>query len=116
VLDVIEQEGLLANATKTGTALRDGLRALAERHALIGDVRGAGLFVGVELVTDRARRTPATAQTAALVNALRARRVLISAAGPSANVLKIRPPLVFQTEHVGIVLDAFESALREVAP
>ncbi|MGV2442386.1 aminotransferase class III-fold pyridoxal phosphate-dependent enzyme, partial [Bacillus atrophaeus ATCC 9372] len=116
VLEVIEGEGLLRNAHDTGAVLRDGLRDLAKRHALIGDVRGAGLFVGVELVTDRARRTPASAETARLVNGLRERRVLISAAGPDANVLKIRPPLVFRPEHAERFLEAMEAGLREVSP
>jgi 4-aminobutyrate aminotransferase-like enzyme len=116
VLEVIEGEALMANALDTGHYLREGLRDLAKRHEIIGDVRGAGLFVGVELVTDRASKAPATAQTGALVNALRERRVLISAAGPHANVLKIRPPLVFRREHADRFLEATADALREVAP
>lgn len=79
-------------------------------------MRGAGLFVGVELVTDRAAKTPATQQTAELVNRLRERRVLISASGPHANVLKVRPPLVFQEEHVDVFLDAMDAALAEIRP
>ncbi|WP_456316031.1 aspartate aminotransferase family protein [Roseomonas acroporae] len=115
VLDVIEEEGLIGNARVVGEMMRAGLRELAARHALIGDVRGAGLFVGMELVTDRATRAPATAATARLVNALRARRVLISAAGPHANILKIRPPLVFGREHATLFLTAMDEALGEVA-
>ncbi|WP_158742876.1 aspartate aminotransferase family protein [Acidisphaera sp. L21] len=109
VLDVIENEGLIENARTTGDYMRAGLRDLMERHEVIGDVRGAGLFVGLELVTDRARRTPATVATGKLVNALRERRILISAAGPHANVLKIRPPLVFEPEHA----DRFIAAIAE---
>lgn len=116
VLEVIEGEGLVRNAHDTGAFLRDGLRQLATRHELIGDVRGAGLFVGVELVTDRARKTPASAETARLVNGLRDRRVLISAAGPDANVLKIRPPLVFRQEHAERFLEAMEAVLQEISP
>lgn len=116
VLEVIEGEGLVRNAHDTGAFLRDGLRDLAKRHEIIGDVRGAGLFVGVELVTDRARKTPASAETARLVNGLRDRRVLISAAGPDANVLKIRPPLVFRQEHAERFLEAMEAVLREISP
>lgn len=114
VLEVIEGEGLIANAGETGAFLRDGLRQLAARHELIGDVRGAGLFVGVELVTDRATKAPATAETARLVNGLRERRILISAAGPHANVLKIRPPLVFRREHAEHFLEAVDGVLREI--
>ncbi|MDB5624309.1 MAG: aminotransferase class III-fold pyridoxal phosphate-dependent enzyme [Tardiphaga sp.] len=110
VLDVIEREALIANARDVGAYMSDGLRALAQRHEIIGDVRGAGLFIGVELVRDRATKAPATAETARLVNGLRDKRVLISAAGPFANVLKIRPPLVFSRGHA----DRFLSAMDEV--
>ena len=110
VLQVIEREALQHNALTVGTHLRRGLRDLMERHPLIGDVRGAGLFIGVELVRDRATKQPAAAETARIVNALRERRVLISAAGPFANILKIRPPLVFSTDNA----DHFVAALDEV--
>lgn len=115
VLDVIEQEGLIENARDVGAAMRDGLVALAERHALIGDVRGAGLFVGVELVSDRDTKTPATRQTARLVNGLRDRRVLISASGPHANVLKIRPPLVFSRANADRFLTVMDEVLTSLA-
>jgi 4-aminobutyrate aminotransferase-like enzyme len=111
VLDVIEREGLIANARDVGAVLRDGLVALAGRHALIGDVRGAGLFVGVELVSDRATKAPATRETARLVNGLRDRRVLISASGPNANVLKIRPPLVFSHANAERFLTVMDEVL-----
>ncbi|WP_424629869.1 aspartate aminotransferase family protein [Bradyrhizobium sp. SYSU BS000235] len=115
VLEVIEQEGLIANAKDVGSYMRDGLRALAQRHELIGDVRGAGLFVGVELVSDRATRKPATAETSRLVNGLREKRVLISACGPGANVLKIRPPLVFSRANADIFLNAMDEVLTDIA-
>ncbi|WP_207418259.1 aspartate aminotransferase family protein [Roseomonas haemaphysalidis] len=115
VLEVIEGEGLVSNARDTGAYLQAGLRQLALRHEAIGDVRGAGLFIGVELVRDRASRAPDGATTAKLVNGLRERRVLISASGPHANVLKIRPPLVFGREHADRFLDALDATLREVA-
>jgi 4-aminobutyrate aminotransferase-like enzyme len=115
VLDVIEREKLIENAATVGAHLRDGLRALAQRHPIIGDVRAAGLFVGAELVRDRATREPATEETARIVNGLRARRVLISAAGPAANVLKIRPPLVFSKENADFFLSALGEVVTEVA-
>jgi 4-aminobutyrate aminotransferase-like enzyme len=114
VLDVIEDEALIENARRVGAHLRQGLQAMAQRHALIGDVRGAGLFVGVEMVTDRDSKTPATEATARLVNGLRDKRVLISAAGPAANVLKIRPPLVFGIDHADLFLTAMEETLGEI--
>ena len=115
VLEVIEGEALAANALAVGRLLQDGLRALAGRYEAIGDVRGAGLFVGVELVRDRGTRTPDGAFTAQVVNALRQRRILISASGPYANVLKVRPPLVFRPEHAELFLDGLEAVLRELS-
>ena len=114
VLEVIENENIIANARDVGAYLQSGLRDLAKRHEVIGDVRGAGLFVGVELVKDRETKAPDGERTAKLVNALRERRVLISAAGPHANVLKIRPPLVFQREHANRFLEAADAALAEI--
>ena len=115
VLEVIEDEALMANALAVGRLLQDGLRALAGRYEAIGDVRGAGLFVGVELVRDRGARTPDGAFTAQVVNALRQRRILISASGPYANVLKVRPPLVFRPKHAEQFLDGLEAVLRELS-
>ncbi len=115
VLEVIEGENIIANARETGAYLRDGLRGLAKRFEPIGDVRGAGLFVGLELVKDRQSKAPDGELTAKLVNGLRERRVLISAAGPHANVLKIRPPLVFRREHADRFLEAIEATLAEIA-
>jgi 4-aminobutyrate aminotransferase-like enzyme len=115
VLDVIENENLIDNAAAVGARLRDGLEELAKTHAMIGDIRAAGLFVGVELVCDPRTREPATDETARVVNGLRARRILISAAGPAANVLKIRPPLVFSNDNADLFLTALDEVLREVA-
>lgn len=111
VLDVVEREGLMANAQRVGSYLRARIAKLAERHALIGDVRGAGLFVGVELVTDGQARTPATAETARIVNGLRERQVLLSATGEYANTLKIRPPLVFTEAHADLLVETLDQVL-----
>ncbi len=111
VLDVIAHEGLLANAQRVGAYLRDKLVGLATRQALIGDVRGAGLFVGVELVTDRAAKTPATAATVRVVNGLRERGVLLSSTGEHANTLKIRPPLVFSEANADLLVGALDEVL-----
>ena len=97
VLEVIESESLVENARRTGAYLAKRLRQLQAQHELIAEIRGAGLFIGVELRRGGVTGTPATDATAGIVNGLRERRVLISAAGPHANVLKIRPPLVFGT-------------------
>ena len=111
VLDVIQQNGLQDNALNVGGYLRERLAALGQRHALVGEVRGAGLFIGLELVADRATRAPATAQAAKVVNGLRQRQVLLSATGPQANVLKIRPPLVFERQHADLMVERLDEVL-----
>lgn len=115
VLEVIEDEALIANARSRGLELRAGLEELAKRCELIGDIRGAGLFIGLELVKDRKTREPASAETAKLVNVLREKQILIGAAGPRGNCLKIRPPLCFSKENGEMFLARFEEALSEVA-
>jgi 4-aminobutyrate aminotransferase-like enzyme len=109
VLDVIEDEGLLANAAKVGAYLRQGLLALAERHPVVGDVRGEGLLLGVELAGQARAPTPGRARS--VTEAMREEGILISATGPAGNVLKIRPPLVFQREHADLLLQALDEAL-----
>ena len=111
VLEVIEGEGLLARCAAQGAYFAHRLRALAERHAWIGDVRQFGLFLGVELVHDRDPHRPATEATTRVVNGMKQRGVLISACSPSANVLKIRPPLVLQSEHVDFFIEALDATL-----
>ena len=112
VLEVIESEGLMENAQRTGAYLLKRLRQLQASHALIAEVRGAGLFIGVELRRGDTAGTPATAESARIVNLLRERRVLISVAGPQANVLKIRPPLVFGSDHADLLVETLDQALR----
>ena len=113
VLEVIENEGLMANAAKVGAAFRDGLQALAKDHAALGPIRAAGLFLGAEIVQGGDPLAPDAARTAQVVNRLREAGVLISATGPRANVLKIRPPLVFSEENVSFFLERLDSALRD---
>lgn len=108
VLSVIEDEGLMQNAARTGRVFHDGLAALATRHAALGDIRSAGLFLGLDIVTDG---QPDRARAARLVNRLREERILISATGPMGHVLKIRPPLVFTTDHVAHFLDRLDHVL-----
>jgi len=113
VLDVIADEGMQANAQAVGTRLRRQLAALAVRHPAIGQVRGAGLFIGVDLVdaTDPAAARPAPEHTARVVNGLRQRGVLLSATGPQASTLKIRPPLVFGDDHADLLVAALDETL-----
>ena len=114
VLDVLTQEGLQRNALEVGHYLRERLLGLGQRHPQIGEVRGAGLFMGVELVTDRVTRAPATALAAQIVNGLRQRQVLLSATGPHAHVLKIRPPLVFRREHADFLVERLDAVLNDI--
>ena len=114
VLDVLEQEGLQERAAKVGAKLRAQIQQLAEQHPLIGDVRGAGLFIGVELVRDHTTLEPATKETAAVANRMRELGVLVGVEGPCSNVLKIRPPLVFDENHALQFTDTLEQALREI--
>jgi 4-aminobutyrate aminotransferase-like enzyme len=113
VLAVIEDEELVVNAAETGAYLRRGLAELAGRHLLIGDVRGEGLLFGVELADET--RAPAARHARRVTEAMRDRGVLISATGPAGNVLKIRPPLVFQREHADLLLQTLDDALSEQA-
>ena len=116
VLDVIEGEGLQANAATTGAHLLGRLHDLATQHECIGDVRGVGLYLGVDLVTDRVTRAPATALASDVANAMRDLGVLISTDGPADNVLKIKPPIVFDVTHADLLADALSRVLGGFAP
>lgn len=111
VLDVLQDERLVENAAAVGQYTLERLRALADRHNLIGDVRGAGLFFAVELVTDRHAKTPATGLTKQLVNRMRERGVLISRIGQHDNILKIRPPMPFSRQHADLLVETLDGAL-----
>jgi 4-aminobutyrate aminotransferase-like enzyme len=111
VLDVLEDERLVENAAAVGSYTLGRLQGLAGRHDLIGDVRGAGLFFAVELVSDRRTKAPATAQTKRLVNRMRERGVLISRIGMHDNILKIRPPMPFSRQHADLLVSTLDEAL-----
>jgi 4-aminobutyrate aminotransferase-like enzyme len=120
VLEVIEEEGLIENARRVGDHLRRRLLELSARHAQLGDVRGAGLYVGVDVVAGAEQvgeghepvPAPVLAQT--LINELRERRVLIGAAGKLGHVLKIRPPLCFSIADADLLADALDDVLRHL--
>ncbi|MBW2593979.1 MAG: aminotransferase class III-fold pyridoxal phosphate-dependent enzyme [Deltaproteobacteria bacterium] len=114
VLDVIENENLMANAYEIGNYLRDGIRALMDRHTSIGDVRGKGLVVGVELVKDRDTKEPATEETDRMLDLMKDNGVLVGSEGPYGNVIKIRPPLVFRKEHADILIKALDRSLESL--
>jgi 4-aminobutyrate aminotransferase-like enzyme len=113
VMDTIDREGLVQHSATVGKVLLDGIAKLALRHEAIGDVRGAGMFVGVELVSDRASRTADRSLTSQVVNRMRDKGVLLSACAIGHNVLKIRPPLVLTADQAGMVIDALDQSLTE---
>jgi len=111
VLDVIRDEQLPSRALELGTRLRDGLRSLMDAHALIGDVRGVGLFLGIELVRDRTTLEPAAAEATELVNRMAKRGILLSTDGPLHNVIKIKPPMVLTADDVDMTCRVFDDEL-----
>jgi 4-aminobutyrate aminotransferase-like enzyme len=111
VLDILERDKLMDNAREVGAHLRGGLRRLAERHDIIGDIRGQGLWVGVELVEDRKTKQPAAAQAHRAINLMKDRGVLMGRIGEFDNVLKMRPPLPIKTEHADLLLAALDDVL-----
>jgi 4-aminobutyrate aminotransferase-like enzyme len=111
VLDVLKDEGLEENSFETGAYLRSELRIAGSAGDHIGDVRGAGLYIGVEIVTDKSSREPDRETAEKIVNGMRERNILIGIAGRHGNVLKIRPPLCFTREHADIFLEGFRGAL-----
>ena len=114
VLDVIEGENLIERGKDIGNHMRGEIRKLGAKHGLIGDVRGNGMVTGLEFVTDRATRTPATAETAQLLEVMRQNGVLVGSEGRDANILKLRPSLVFVREHVDVFIDALDRSLAAV--
>ena len=113
VIDVIENEGLRESAAQVGNYLRNELRKLQARCEPMSDVRGHGLFIGIEWVSDRAAKIPDSEGAVVIVNRLKEKGFLISNAGALRNVLKIRPPLVFQQEHADLFLTAFDEILGD---
>lgn len=113
VLDVIKDEGILRNVHEVGRYLESCLGDLAGQHELIGDVRGKGLFYGVELVVDRVSKQPAKPHAAAIREYLRANGILLSTTGPLENVIKIRPPLVFSKSNVDLLVDKLDQGLTQ---
>lgn len=114
VLEVMRDENLQAHAQRVGQQLLAGLCKLAERHALIGNVRGLGMFLGVELVRDRETLTPADWEAEYIVERLRERGILLSTEGPFHNVLKIKPPLAFNQEDAQRLLQKLDEVFLDI--
>ncbi|KAF3836981.1 hypothetical protein F7725_004445 [Dissostichus mawsoni] len=114
VLDVIEKEDLQGNALRVGRHLTHLLQKQKEKHPLVGDIRGRGLFSGVELVKDRLKLTPATAEAQEVIYRLKEQYILLSADGPHRNVLKFKPPMCFSTEDADMVVEKIDQILTEL--
>ena len=115
VLDVLEEENLQENARQVGSYLIARLKSLQGKHALIGDVRGTGLFLGLDFVLDRENHEPAPRQASYVTNRLRERGILAGTDGPHHNVIKLRPPLNFSQADADIFLATLDEVLREDA-
>ena len=113
VLDIIKQEELQKNAHETGTYLLDRLKDIQNKYNIIGDVRGRGLFIGIELIKNYDKMVPAPDEAELVVNQMRQKGVLISSDGPDHNVLKIKPPLVFNRNNADYFLESFEAVMSE---
>ncbi len=113
VLDVLRDENLQENALRVGSQWIGDLRALQAKHQLIGDVRGSGLFLGIDLVTDQETRAPATRQASYVVNRLREEGILAGTDGPDHNVIKLRPPLCFTAHDAARFTSTLDSIFRE---
>ncbi|XP_047411545.1 5-phosphohydroxy-L-lysine phospho-lyase isoform X2 [Sciurus carolinensis] len=116
VLDVLEKEQLQTHATCVGSFLMELLRQQKAKHPIIGDVRGVGLFIGVDLVKDEATRMPATQEADYVVTRLKENYILLSADGPGRNILKFKPPMCFSldnAQHVVTKLDAILTDMEE---
>lgn len=112
VLDVLREESLMENSLKVGGKILTELKQVTQGLEQVAEVRGSGLFVGVDLVTDRATLTPDGDTASAIVNRLRQERILISASGAQGNVLKLRPPMPFSMSDADRLIDALERAFK----
>jgi len=113
VLDVVRDEGLQENALQVGKQMLGGLRPLMERYPIVGDVRGTGLFLGVELVCDRSTLKPAAEEASFIANRMRDHGILLGTDGPYHNVVKIRPPMPFDKSNADFLVEIFEKILKE---
>ena len=114
VLNVIKEERLQQNAHKVGTFLKKMLTELKHRHSIIGDVRGEGLCLGVELIKDKRTLDPEKDKTHYLINQMKKKGILLSADGPDHNVIKIKPPLVFNKDNATFLVETMDLILKKV--
>lgn len=115
VLQVVQEEKLQAHARKVGEHLLQGLRPMVDKYAIVGDVRGSGLFLGLELVRNRQTLEPADTEAAYVVNRLREQGILLGTDGPWHNVVKIRPPMPFSEADADRLVDVLDRTFGEIA-
>ena len=115
-IETIEKQHLIANAKRQGEALIGGLQELQKKYALIGEVRGRGLMIGVELVTDRKTKAYASTQATRFLEAMRERGVIVGKGGRFGNVIRIQPPLIFDDADTREFLTAFDASLATLSP
>jgi 4-aminobutyrate aminotransferase-like enzyme len=114
VLDVLRDEGLQAHALAVGERMHRSLSALGGDFPMVGDVRGSGLFFGVDLVRDRGTREPATEEASYVANRMREEGILLGTDGPYHNVVKIRPPMPFTTDNADVLVETLGRVLGEL--
>jgi ethanolamine-phosphate phospho-lyase len=114
VLDVIENEKLYEHVSEVSKYLLDELEALKQKHDIIGDIRGYGYFIGIDLVKDRQTREPATSSADTVLKRMKDAFILLSSDGPYSNVLKIKPPLCFNRENAQKVIQTLDFCLTEL--
>ena len=114
VLRVVQEEGLQEHALRLGVYLKKGLQEMQQRYSLLGDIRGEGLFLGVEMVKETASLSPATAATDYLINRMKDKGVLMSSDGPLHNVLKIKPPMSLTFAQADFMLEQLGEVLKEI--
>ena len=115
VIDIIQDEGLIENAAKVGNYLKNELKNIKDNFDFLGDVRGPGLFIGLDIVDNKEDKNPDKDKAIKLVEKLKTRGVLISNAGQYRNVLKLRPPLVFDSSHADLLLERLGTSFKEVS-
>ena len=114
VLDIIEEEKLMDNAIAVGDSLFNQLVKLKEKYRIIGDVRGLGMFIGIDLVKDRNTREPATSEAQHVITRMKEQFILLSADGPHRNVLKFKPPMVFSMQDVDHLVSVLDTIFHEI--
>ena len=113
VLDVMREEDLQAHALRAGNRLMEGLSAFKDRYGIVGDVRGSGLFAGIELVRDRETLEPAGDEASFVSNRMREHGILLGTDGPFHNVVKIRPPMPFSESDADLLVQTMDRILAQ---